>query len=128
MWVAMAQTGPKLDPASAIRFSLAPGAPVSVVSTDLGSSRVEARGGAMVLDLHAMVTLRNDSAQNIRGVTLLVLAQEMTPGGKGSVAVPSSSSSTSVLSPPAPPGTCATMRWMLVRCAEKVLRLCWMDW
>lgn len=77
------------DPASTIRVNLAPGAPLSVVSTDLGDSRIQARGGAMILDLHATVMLRNDAAQNVRGVTLVVLAQEMTPGGKGSVAVPS---------------------------------------
>ena len=86
---AWAQSSQPLDPASAIRISLAPGAPVSVVSTDLGDSRIQARGGAMVLDLHATVTLRNNAPQSVRGVTLVVLAQEMTPGGKGSVAVPS---------------------------------------
>jgi len=77
------------DAASAIRVNLAPNAPVQVVSTDLGDSRIQARGGAMVLDLHATVVLRNNAPQNVRGVTLVVLAQEMTPGGKGSVAIPS---------------------------------------
>ncbi|HYM10302.1 MAG TPA: hypothetical protein VEU62_06205 [Bryobacterales bacterium] len=86
---ALAQLAQPLNPASAIRFNLAPGAPVSVVSTDLGDSRIQPRGGAMILDLHATLVLRNNGSQNVRGVTLVVLAQEMTPGGKGSVAVPS---------------------------------------
>ena len=86
---ALAQSPDLLKADSAIRFNVAADAPVSVVSTDLGDSRVQARGGAMVLDLHATLTLRNNGSQNIRGVTMLVLAQEMTPGGKGSVAIPS---------------------------------------
>src|SRR5574341_315420 len=83
-----AQPGDRLNPDSAIRVNLASGAPVSVVSTALGDSRMQARGGAMVLDLHATLLVRNNGAQNIRGITMVVLAQEMTPGGKGSVAVP----------------------------------------
>jgi hypothetical protein len=35
------------------------------------------------------LSLRNSSSRTIRGVTLLVTAQEVTPGGKASVAVPS---------------------------------------
>ncbi len=85
---AQAQWGQPTDPASVIRWNLG-GAPVSIISADLGDSRVQPRGGAMVLDLHATLTLQNNSSQNIRGITLAVLAQEMTPGGKGSVAVPS---------------------------------------
>ena len=43
----------------------------------------------MVLDLHMQLSLRNSSPMRVRGVTLLVTAQEVTPGGKASVAVPS---------------------------------------
>jgi hypothetical protein len=43
----------------------------------------------MVLDLHTALMLRNSSQGRIRGVTLQVLAQEVTPGGKGSVSVAS---------------------------------------
>ncbi len=86
---ALAQTGEPLDPASALRFQLAPDSPLAVLATNLGDSRVETRGGAMVLDLRATLTLRNNSPKSVRGVTLLVLAQELTAGGKGSVAVPS---------------------------------------
>jgi len=85
----MGQGGEPLNPASAIRFNLPPGAPVSVVSTELGDSRAQARGGALVLDLRATLTMRNDAAQNLRGLTMVVLSQEAAPGGKGSVAVPS---------------------------------------
>ena len=63
--------------------------PVAVVSADWGQSRATVRGGAVLLDLHAQLSLRNSSQRRIRGVTLVVLAQEVTPGGKGSVQVPS---------------------------------------
>ena len=43
----------------------------------------------MIVDLHNMVLkLRNGSSRRIRGLTMIVAAQEITPGGKGSVAVP----------------------------------------
>src|SRR5260370_38602240 len=48
-----------------------------------------ARGVVMLLDLHGALSLRNSSAHRIRGITLLVMAQEVTPGGKGSVTVTS---------------------------------------
>jgi hypothetical protein len=43
----------------------------------------------MMLELHTALTLRNNDARRIRGVTLLVLAQEVTPGGKAWVEKPS---------------------------------------
>jgi hypothetical protein len=43
----------------------------------------------MLLDLHTSLTLRNSSGRAIRGITLLVQAQDVTPGGKASVSVPS---------------------------------------
>ena len=63
--------------------------PVAFVGADWGQSRPLARGGALVLDLHTSLSLRNSSQRRIRGVTLMVLAQEVTPGGKASVSVPS---------------------------------------
>lgn len=66
-----------------------PVAVVSPLSADWGQSRSQARGGAVVLDLHTALSLRNASQRRIRGVTLMVLAQEVTPGGKASVTVPS---------------------------------------
>jgi hypothetical protein len=63
--------------------------PVTVASGDWGQSRPATRGGALVLDLHTSLSLRNTTQKRIRGVTLIVLAQEVTPGGKASVSVPS---------------------------------------
>src|SRR6478609_1051548 len=63
--------------------------PVTFVAADWGQSRPLPRGGAVVLDLHTSLSLRNSSQRRIRGITLMVLAQEVTPGGKASVSVPS---------------------------------------
>ena len=59
--------------------------PVALMSSDYSGSSEAARGGALVLELHAALTLRNVGARRIRGVTLLVEAQQATPGGKASV-------------------------------------------
>jgi len=64
-------------------------APVSMVSVDWSGSRATPRGGAYLVDVHASLTLLNSSQKHVRGVTLEVLAQEVTPGGKGAVKVPS---------------------------------------
>src|ERR1700688_973563 len=63
--------------------------PLTAVSSDWSETRETPRGGAYLLDVHAVLSLRNSSQRRIRGVTLAVLAQEVTPGGKGSVSVPS---------------------------------------
>jgi hypothetical protein len=75
--------------ASSAKVNFPADSPVALVSADWGESRTEARGGALVLDLHTSLLLRNATQKRIRGVTLLVEAQEVTPGGKGSVTVPS---------------------------------------
>jgi hypothetical protein len=75
--------------ASSVKVNFPNDSPVTLVSADWGESRTEARGSALVLDLHTSLTLRNATQQRIRGVTLLVQAQEVTPGGKASVTVPS---------------------------------------
>jgi hypothetical protein len=80
---------PAVDPRSSLKINMPKDSPVTLVSADWGESKASARGGAMVLDLHTSLTLRNSGQRRIRGVTLLVLAQEVTPGGKGSVSVPS---------------------------------------
>jgi hypothetical protein len=77
-----------LDPHSSIQINLPPDSPVTLLST-IGDSRATPRGGAMVVDLHLSLSLRNSGSRIIHGVTLLVTTQEMTPGGKASVAVPS---------------------------------------
>src|ERR1700680_2403838 len=79
---AMAQTpGRKID------FPV--DSPVTAVSSDWSETRATPRGGAFVLDVHAVLSLRNSSQRRIRRVTLAVSAQEVMPGGKGSVSVPS---------------------------------------
>ncbi len=79
----------KLDPRSSIQINFPPDSPVSQLSTNVDESRATPRGGAMVVDLHMSLSLRNAGSRNIRGITLMVTAQEVTPGGKASVAVPS---------------------------------------
>src|ERR1700680_959422 len=71
------------------KIDLPKDSPVAVLAADYKDSNETARGGAMLLDLHAALTLRNSSQRRIRGITLLVTAQEVTPGGKGSVTVTS---------------------------------------
>lgn len=71
-----------------IRIKFPQDSPVVALANE-SDSRATPRGGALVVDLHMALSLRNASSQRIRGVTLLVLAQEVTPGGKASVAVPS---------------------------------------
>jgi hypothetical protein len=71
------------------KIDLPKDSPVALISSDYGDSNESPRGGAMLLDLHAALTLRNSTQRRIRGITLLVTAQEVTPGGKGSVTVTS---------------------------------------
>ena len=78
-----------LDPSSSLKIDLPPDAPLNLISTTMGDSRATSRGGAIVLDLHMGLTLRNSGSKHVRGVTLLITAQEFAPGGKGSVARPS---------------------------------------
>ncbi|MBZ5595022.1 MAG: hypothetical protein LAP39_22495 [Acidobacteriia bacterium] len=87
--VAVGAQDASFDPHSSIQINLPPDSPVTLLKSDIGESRATPRGSAMVIDLHMSLSLRNSGARNIRGVTLLVTTQEMTPGGKASVAVPS---------------------------------------
>jgi hypothetical protein len=80
---------PALDPRSSFKIDFPKDSPLAVVAADMGDSVVSARGSAMVIDLHTSLTLRNSSSGRVRGVTLLVTAQEVTAGGKASVSVPS---------------------------------------
>ena len=73
-----------LDPHSSIAVNLPPDSPVTLMSVDMGESRASARGGAMVLDLHMALKLRNNSPHRIRSLTMIVSAQEVTPFGRGS--------------------------------------------
>ncbi len=85
--ILQAQEGP-LDPYSSVKFNLPDGSPVSMMSADYGDSRAIARGGALVLDLHMALKLRNSDSRRIRGITMLVTAQESAPGGRASYSVP----------------------------------------
>ena len=71
-----------------LKIDLSKDSPVTVLSADWGDSNAVARGGAYQVNVRASLSLRNSSQKRIRGVTLAVLAQEVTPGGKGSVSQP----------------------------------------
>src|SRR5665213_1734644 len=77
-----------LDPANSVKIDLQPDSPLALISMSMGDYRASTRGGAMVLDLHMALTLRNSGFKRVRGVTLLITSQEFAPGGKGSVARP----------------------------------------
>jgi hypothetical protein len=85
---AWAQPG-RIDPQSTMDITFPDDSPVTVISAHWGDSNASARGGAMLLDLHTSLSLRNSGQRRIRGITLLVKAEEVTPGGKASVSVPS---------------------------------------
>jgi hypothetical protein len=76
-------------PQGAVNVNLPDKSPLSVQSFTVGDSRATARGAALALDLHMAATLVNSSPHRIHGVTLRVVAQEVTLGGKGSVTYPS---------------------------------------
>jgi len=63
--------------------------PLSLISDDWSDSSVSQRGGAYFVEVRAALVFRNTGPRRIHGVTLSVLSQEVTPGGKGSVSVPS---------------------------------------
>src|SRR5207302_8833604 len=71
-----------LDPHSSIAVNLPPDSPVTLLSVDTGESRASARGGAMVLDLHMALKLRNNRSHRIRRLTMIVSAPDVTPGGR----------------------------------------------
>ncbi len=84
-----AQTPETADPRNSFKVKLPADAPLALVSADWGQSSAVARGGALQVELHSTLVLKNNGPRKIRAVSLLVLAQEVTPGGKGSVTVPS---------------------------------------
>lgn len=79
----------RLDPRSSFQVNLPAGSPVALKSADWAPSTAAMRGGALQLDLHSTLLLTNTSGRRINGISFLVLAQEVTPGGKASVTVPS---------------------------------------
>jgi len=79
----------RIDPQNSLHITLPDDSPLGLVQADWGESNATARGSAMLLDLHTSLVFKNSSQRRVRGVTLLVKAQEVTPGGKASVSVPS---------------------------------------
>jgi len=85
--IAPAQDAPL--PSGSVNVNLAKDSPVALINLSTGDSRGTSRGAALVLDLHMSLQLRNVSSNRIHGVTLRVVSQEVTLGGKSSVAYPS---------------------------------------
>ncbi|MBK5294078.1 MAG: hypothetical protein JJE04_20675 [Acidobacteriia bacterium] len=81
--VCLAQAGPASR--SSLKVNLPADSPVTLLSADWGESSASERGSAMVLNLHTSLSLRNSSSRRIRGITWMVLSQEVTPGGRASV-------------------------------------------
>jgi hypothetical protein len=79
----------RIDPQSTMNITLPDDSPVALLHAGWGDSTATDRGGAMLLELHTSLTFRNTDKRRIRGITLLVTAQDVTPGGKASVSVPS---------------------------------------
>ena len=79
----------RIDPQSTMHITLPEDSPVALLSAGWGDSTATPRGGAMLLELHTSLTFRNTDQKRVRGITLLVTAQDVTPGGKASVSVPS---------------------------------------
>ena len=77
------------DPAQAVHVAIAPDIPLSLVSKDLSSTRVQIMGAIMMVDLKCRLEVRNESTSFLRGVVMGVVSAEHSPGGKASVALPS---------------------------------------
>jgi hypothetical protein len=74
--------------ANSIKFNLPEGSPVLMLSASYENSHATARGGALVIDLHMSVTLRNQDSRRVRGLTMLISAQDGAPGGRASQSFP----------------------------------------
>ncbi len=75
----------QFDPNTSVKFNLPPDSPVSLLSWDVDQSRASMRGGALTLDIHMDVSLRNSAARRVRGITMLIVSQESLPVGRASV-------------------------------------------
>ncbi len=81
-------TGPTSNFQGSIAFDA--NSPVAPMSTSWNGSTAQPRGGALVIDVHASLMLKNLDKRRIRGIMLVVGvgAHEASPGGKGSVSLP----------------------------------------
>lgn len=86
-WISI--SAPWVSGAILPKIDLPRDSPVAVIGADYGDSTETPRGSAVMVDLHASLSLRNSSGRHIRGITLLVRSQDATPGGKGSVTLTS---------------------------------------
>ena len=75
-------------PNTAIKINLPKDSPVAFLTLDPRDSRFTARGAAIMVDLDALLTLRNTGANRIHGITLRVVSQEVAMGGKASMCIP----------------------------------------
>ena len=82
-------TAAKPDERSWLNVNFPRDSPVDVVSFNLGDSTASVSGISLALALHTSLTLRNTSNKRVRGLTLLVQAEDLTSAGRGSVTVPS---------------------------------------
>ncbi|MEP7353698.1 MAG: hypothetical protein ABI824_10745 [Acidobacteriota bacterium] len=71
------------------KIELPKDSPVGLLKADFSNSSASPRGGTNVIDVSAVLSLRNSSGKRIRGITLAVYAQDIAPGGKGSFSVSS---------------------------------------
>jgi hypothetical protein len=78
----------KINPYESFKFNLPEGSPLSMLSVNYENSRAAARGGALVIDLHMSVVLRNQDQRRVRGLMMLISAQEGAPGGRASQSFP----------------------------------------
>jgi hypothetical protein len=76
-------------PRDILRMDFPADAPVAVDGQELGPTRTTTRGSAQEVDLHTTLILQNRSRQRIRGITLVVTAQQVSAGGRATVTVPS---------------------------------------
>ena len=67
------------------KITLPDDSPLTLLAADWSQTQTSERGGAMVVDLHTALSLRNASPKRVRGLTLLVSSQEVAAGGRGSV-------------------------------------------
>jgi len=75
-------------PGTAIKINLPKDSPVAFLTLDPRDSRFAARGAAIMVDLDALLTMRNTSSNRIHGITLRVVSQEAAMGGKASMCIP----------------------------------------
>jgi hypothetical protein len=75
-------------PSTAIKIDLPKDSPVALLTLDPRDSRFTPRGAAIMVDLDALLTMRNTGSGRIHGITLRVVSQEVAMGGKASVCIP----------------------------------------